>query len=544
MRPHTRWISLALLLTTTTTTTTSFALPPNAAPGLRPGANHHTGDDGFVADLGREPTPGEEKLRMHEHFVAVRARLAALPATRPDLEGKRHQLLAALDTYIGQGVTPDNDVLPWRTPVFIDDKGVICAVGFLIQQSAGRPLAEKVAAAHRYSFIEDIAKDMPEVRAWVAESGFTLDELGQIQPGYQGPEVMQFHPFDLAKHRTGDDESADAPHVDDGPYDHDGMTGAIEKRLMEGPWELSNAAGIVLGSGTFHHGAGTWTSFYADGAKMAEGAFAHNRPSGTWKFFHGTGYLAAEGRFQAGQRTGTWKFYYDTAAQTPIAIGAFTPSGYVTGTWKHFASTGKLLLTSSTDEVPAQWEEYHPLFWSAAYRLQLQPRDGITHRIHTGTISGDSHRLDELATTDGRERAYLRYDDNTLFDTAGHKLVSVDGTWRADDCKWSAARRRAAKSGDIAALHGLIYKATDEVCAQGELVAPDRAARLTRLAGSLTTVRAASPELLEKVALGDQAAAASLTDTLAANMSLDIEWPHVDGKFVALFETLPGYTRS
>ena len=28
---------------------------------------------------------------------------------------------------------------------------------------------------------------------------------------------------------------------------------------------------------------------------------------------------------------------------------------------------------------------------------------------------------------------------------------------------------------------------------------------------------------------------------LAANMTLDIEWPHIDRRFIRVFETLPGY---
>src|SRR6476659_2669563 len=88
----------------TLASTASFALPPNAPRHLRTGANHHTGDDGFVAHQGHAPTPGEdEKLRMHEHFVAVRARLAAKPATRPELEARRQQILAHLDAYIAKG---------------------------------------------------------------------------------------------------------------------------------------------------------------------------------------------------------------------------------------------------------------------------------------------------------------------------------------------------------------------------------------------------------------------------------------------------------
>ena len=57
--------------------------------------------------------------------------------------------------------------------------------------------------------------------------------------------------------------------------------------------------------------------------------------------------------------------------------------------------------------------------------------------------------------------------------------------------------------------------------------------------------------MITGLALGDHgdgegvdAKVRDLPDYLAANMSLDIEWPHVDGKFNVLYKILPGYFRS
>lgn len=66
--------------------------------------------------------------------------------------------------------------------MFIDEEDTICAVGYLIESSAGREVAEKIAKAHRYDFIETIAADMPEVASWIASSGMTLEEIQTIQP--------------------------------------------------------------------------------------------------------------------------------------------------------------------------------------------------------------------------------------------------------------------------------------------------------------------------------------------------------------------------
>lgn len=112
--------------------TTALALPPGAAErGFRDGANHHLGDDSFVARVGRAPTPTDsEPLRMRTHLQYVRELLAQRPPTRPELAARRAELLGYLDDYIARGVAPRNEALPWRSPVFIDDDGHICAVGY------------------------------------------------------------------------------------------------------------------------------------------------------------------------------------------------------------------------------------------------------------------------------------------------------------------------------------------------------------------------------------------------------------------------------
>ena len=67
----------------------------SAEPALhREGANHHLGDDSFVAHVGRMPSPVDsEHDRMHEHLIYVRDMLAAGPATSPRLQARRDELL-------------------------------------------------------------------------------------------------------------------------------------------------------------------------------------------------------------------------------------------------------------------------------------------------------------------------------------------------------------------------------------------------------------------------------------------------------------------
>jgi hypothetical protein len=554
------------------------ALPPNAPAGLRAGANHHTGDDAFLENQGRQPGRNDEKLRMLEHFRAVHARLAARKATRPELQATRDRLLAHLATYIARGTTPENTHLPWRTPVFIDDQHVICAVGYLIEQSAGRALAERIAAEHRYDYIEDIAKDMAEVRAWVESSGFTLDELGQIQPGYPGPDVLLWHDRQFAEDSGGDQR--DDTSVPDGPYQRGGMQGAFADHRMEGAWELRGPreldpgadlprraraelpSDVLLGRGQFHRGRGHWVSFYPSGARLAEGNYVDDAPGGPWRFYHESGALAAEGRFANGQRTGPWRFYYDEQRPTPIAIGRFTSTGYVAGRWRHYDANGELLATSR-EETPASWHHKGQLFWSVGYLVDVVPTsDGIVHQIHQGAIDGEQLRLEMIATPDRREQLYARehrgdaetssiggeLDGLDVYDRTGAHLVKDGESWRADPCGWSAARRRAS-AGNVVTLHGLLDQGSqygspsdEPACAPGPRVDPARAARISALVAKLAEVRAASPAFLERLVLDDSGDnARDLTQVIASTMALDIEWPHVDGRFIRVYQTLPGY---
>lgn len=309
----------------------------SSARPTRDGANHHLGDDSFVARFGRLPTARDgEHLRMRVHLEYVHDLLAAGAPTRPERARRRGELLGYLDDYIAKGITPVNSYVPWRNPVFIDRDGNICAVGYLIERSAGRALAETIAATHRLDYLEDIAAAMPEVAAWVDDSGFTLAELASIQPGYEGPEVEHVDGWAAAE-------------LVDGPYElrqgEVAVTGAFANKQMVGAWKRTRGD-VVLGKGTFVRGTGKWTSFRPDGARMAEGTFVKSRAEGTWRFFHPSGRLAATGAMHHGKRDGVWTFFYDEPRTVVLARGHFE-HGEVVGSWKHFDPKGKLVATAT-----------------------------------------------------------------------------------------------------------------------------------------------------------------------------------------------------
>ncbi len=550
---HRFFIAASLTVSVLALTTTALALPPGEhGRGFREGANHRLGDDSFVTANGRTPaeTDGEAE-RMHLHLAHVRAWLGGREATRPDLAAKRTELLSYLDDYIAKGTTPSNAHLPWRNPVFIDDGGAICAVGYLIERASGRPMAETIARDHRYDYLEDIAAQMPEVAQWIASSGFTLEELASIQPGYMMPAAEAYGPWDIAK---------DA--VPNGVYeesDHEGKThGTIENGRMEGTWTRQDPDDHVVGKGELSHGRGAWRSTYADGAVKAEGNYAHNHPSGSWRFFHPSGRLAAIGSFDLGKRNGPWRFFHDDAGGTPIATGQFE-RGTVSGVWHHFDTKGQLLATSR-DQTPAQWSDWGKR--SAGHLLDVMPgRDGLHHWIHEGNQSGDGHRIDLLAK--GTTELYVLRGE-VVYDPDGNKLTKDDdGTWSARDCRWSEARKHAAHAGDLVTLHGLVFRDfyEDKTCGAAHALSKARGARINAMLSNVRDVRSESPDMLKKLVLGDETmeelaqnddypndlidahtrSPQDLAKVLATNMTWYVEWPHVDGRFVSVFHTLAGY---
>ena len=552
------------------------AQPRGADRGFRDGANHHLGDDSFVQKFGRRPVAvDDETLRARTHLEYVRARLAALPPTRPELAARRKELLGHLGDYIAKGITPKNHHLGERTPVFIDDSGQICAVGYLIEQTAGRALPEQITRSHRFDFIEDIAAAMPAVHAWVQSSGLTLEEIASIQPGYQGPEIDQWQRWALREMKNGPYEEQESGYQ---------LAGRFRLQQMQGAWQKTTEEGKVIGSGTFSMGSGKWRSNYKSGTRMAEGRFANSHPTGTWRFYHPSGNLSAEGQLERHDRRGVWSFYYDTPAKTLFAKGDFASrSG-----WEYHDEAGKLL---------ASWVNASPKRWGAGRSGRLLSiatgPDGVRRAVHSGgfphgkavdDFDGDgvmdqqfaSIRLESLALGDDRMLFAVasgldeEYSDTpVIFDGDGRLIAkTAEGGWQSHDCRWSAARKAAARAEDLVRLEGLLFSRTvnanKEDCASAVPVGAARSQRLDALLAVRDGVRARTPDFVENIRdneldepeesteadAGAEAVAAALAaaevaaedpaQDLVRVIAEDRQWDHLDTRFIQVFRSLPG----
>lgn len=159
-----------------------------AGPVTLAPVNPVVGDASYVARFGRGPTARTpDALRIQTHLVYAELLLrqrtpAGLPAA---LRQRRAHLLDLLHTYWQAGVFPRNEASDGqRHPCFIDRAGRLCAVGYLVAQTAGRPAAERINQRFQYSNLLDVHD--AALSRWVASSGLSLTDCALIQPTY-GP---------------------------------------------------------------------------------------------------------------------------------------------------------------------------------------------------------------------------------------------------------------------------------------------------------------------------------------------------------------------
>lgn len=145
------------------------------------------GDISFIKKFGCLPDKNtNEDVRINTHLEYAESLLrkkdvSNLPAL---LKQTRSQLLNLLHNYWTAGIFPRNYDYTNRKPCFIDRDNRICAVGYLIEKTAGRKTAGQINTRHKYD--EVLAIKDKDVDSWIANSGLTKEECAMIQPMY-GP---------------------------------------------------------------------------------------------------------------------------------------------------------------------------------------------------------------------------------------------------------------------------------------------------------------------------------------------------------------------
>lgn len=144
------------------------------------------GDVSFKERFGTAPLPSTSealRTRTHLRYVEKKLRTRDVSDWSAERQAKRLRMLDLLRQYRKNGNFPGNRQYPnQRKPCFIDQRGNICAVGFLVAQTAGREVARQINEQYQYARIYNMKSKA--LTKWVAESGLTLKECAMIQPAY------------------------------------------------------------------------------------------------------------------------------------------------------------------------------------------------------------------------------------------------------------------------------------------------------------------------------------------------------------------------
>ncbi|MBL4585873.1 MAG: hypothetical protein JKX84_02265 [Flavobacteriales bacterium] len=146
------------------------------------------GDISYLEKFGNKPNnKTNEWLRLQTHLKYVEKLLRSKDVSdlTKEQQESRHKMLDLLRQYRTAGVFPKNyDYPDQRIPCFIDKDGNICAVGYLIEHTAGRQVAKEINAKFKYEHL--LAMNDRTVDSWIQSSGLTKEECAMIQPTY-GP---------------------------------------------------------------------------------------------------------------------------------------------------------------------------------------------------------------------------------------------------------------------------------------------------------------------------------------------------------------------
>lgn len=172
----------------TLTVATLFFVNNRSSVDISQMINPLLGNISYTSKFGHLPdatTDNNLRIRTHLEYVENLLRNKNVSNLSADLKMKRKHLLDLLHVYWTNGIFPKNyDYTNQRKPCFIDKDGTICAVGFLIEQTLNRQVADNIN--NRYKYDEILSINDSTLNNWELTSGLTKKECAMIQPTY-GP---------------------------------------------------------------------------------------------------------------------------------------------------------------------------------------------------------------------------------------------------------------------------------------------------------------------------------------------------------------------
>lgn len=132
-------------------------------------------------------TTPAEMTRLRTHFVVVLRELREADVSQLSTAqlAARAEMIARLEEYAATGRFPHNHVVAdSNVPVFRDEHGTLCAMGFLIASTGRHDIVEDVVREANLARIADLAADA-RLQTWLDSTGLTVEEAARIQPAYE-----------------------------------------------------------------------------------------------------------------------------------------------------------------------------------------------------------------------------------------------------------------------------------------------------------------------------------------------------------------------
>lgn len=224
----------------------------------------------------------KQYIQTHLGFVLGVLKAAETNHLNKDQLKMRKHLMTVLYDYRLQGNFPINYYCPERIPVFIDEHGTHCAVGYLMQETGYENLAQQISKTDNYVWVKDLKGE--QVLEWQKLSGFSLEELKLIQGAYDS-----YLPFAL-----------DAPNYIEIPQKPEVVCLDFRKKEVSETVSGARTKKIWIrgegNNGTLH---GKWEQNYSSDLPWIAGFYQHGKREGKWlEYYRGTDKLC---------RTEHWK---------------------------------------------------------------------------------------------------------------------------------------------------------------------------------------------------------------------------------------------
>lgn len=175
----------------------------------------------------------QDKIKLHLQQVLNLLRSQTPANLTYAQKSNRDKNIALLAGYMQNGVFPRNITHKNRIPVFVDDRDVPCAVGYLMLKAGYNEFVATTRANSNNIYIKQINSDVFE--QFKQESGFTLDELALIQPCYGG----SYYKVDLILNSSTEIQSTVADTINNVLY----VAGKLESLNKDGIKNLAKFDG-------------------------------------------------------------------------------------------------------------------------------------------------------------------------------------------------------------------------------------------------------------------------------------------------------------